>query len=85
MIDPLIHPCSGQSQCKIVRDNSLRKTTVEGNGNECRVYAACAAHTGNGARTEEIIQWQMRECSCTDKYESMHAYACEREVEADLA
>ena len=44
------------TSCKRVHDNSLRKTTVEGNGNECRVYAACVAHTGNGTRTEEIIQ-----------------------------
>ena len=51
-----------RNHCKRVRNNSLRETTVEGNGNECRVYAAWrSAHRRGRERTRE---YNVRRCSC---------------------
>ena len=52
------------------RRTVLSKKTIEDNGNECRMYAACLAHTGNGG---ENTMANERVLVHIDKYESTHA------------
>ena len=64
-----------------VREPTITLSEDDSRRQRQRVSNVCGLRSAHRERDENggVIQWQMRECSCTDKYESMHACMRERE------